>query len=130
MIVRSMPGGPAGIAVEDGQLSTSQTVKVEDLKNRQSAYLNTYESGRQWEFPLRPLDFNELAIVALVQVEGSKEILAVSRIDVEGLSTSSEETDAETEESSRSPESGSKDESDQSDAAADQSAGASGADSP
>ncbi|MDA0834089.1 MAG: hypothetical protein O2955_06895 [Planctomycetota bacterium] len=75
MVVRAMLGGAEGIAVTADKPDVQQSINVDELKTRLGNYLKAFEEGQDVEFSDKPLDLNNLQIVAFVQSDKTKEIL-------------------------------------------------------
>ena len=80
MIVRDMPTGPNGVAPKDGKLKYHGRVDMLEVRQKLIDYLSRFESGRQFNFPVKPLDFGSMHVIAMVQDDETKEILQASRI--------------------------------------------------
>ena len=102
MVVRAMPGGPAGILQKEGRLDFTESISLAQLKQDQIKYLETIEQEfmRRLEspfmdprqraqmprelLPIRPLDYRQLHFVAFVQDDITKQILQAAAIPVSG----------------------------------------------
>ncbi len=92
MVVRTMPGGAAGIKPVDGKLSYTGTVDLEALRTSLVKELKDLEKqlsseDGKFKFDSKPLDFAAFALVAFVQDEKTGEILQAGSIPAEGLKT-------------------------------------------
>ena len=67
MVVRKLIGGPEGISADNNRLAYSGTISLDKLKDRLRNYLNQYEAGEGYAFPLRPLELKHFHLVAFVQ---------------------------------------------------------------
>lgn len=84
-VVRSMFGKPEGWKVKelkDGKASVS--VKLDDLKKALAEYMETYNKERPFSSPDRPLKFEHLNVVVLVQDDETGEILNAAQFAVGG----------------------------------------------
>lgn len=86
MVVRSMFGKTDGWKVKDlkdGKASAS--VKLDDLKKSLSDYMATYhKETNKFSNPDRPLKFEHLKVIVLVQDDATGEILNAAQFDVAG----------------------------------------------
>ncbi|MFO0953751.1 MAG: hypothetical protein U0835_21865 [Isosphaeraceae bacterium] len=64
-VVRALPGGAEGKALENGKGKVEVTLKLSDLRKAQASYLA--DSGKAFPNPLPPVDLDDLAVVAFVQ---------------------------------------------------------------
>ncbi len=78
-VVRAMPGGAKGFALKDAMKQTA-TVDLGELRKNLNDYLDTVGA----RFPLRPMRFHDLHVVAYVQDDDSKEILQAIDVPVSG----------------------------------------------
>jgi hypothetical protein len=74
MVVRSMPGGPAGIDIKDGKLKYQTTIDLKVVKRQLDDYLRAFEEQQKTIFPKKPLELSHLHLVAFVQNEQTKEV--------------------------------------------------------
>jgi hypothetical protein len=89
-IVRAMPGGAAGLAIEDKAMTHTATVDVATVRAGQRAYLIGFKEKNA--FSLNPFlssffqvpELKELKVVALVQDDKTKQILQAVQLDVQG----------------------------------------------
>src|SRR5262249_35074166 len=74
-IVRAMPGGPAGFAV-DKALTKSVTIDISDLRTKLGNYLDNFAKN-EGPFPdaQRPMRLANLHVVAFVQNDDTREVL-------------------------------------------------------
>jgi hypothetical protein len=85
MVVRAMPGGADGIALTKKDGSYSASVNLGDLRQELTDYLYTYAATkRPFPQPERPMAFNNLKAIALVQDDATKDILQAVIVDVSG----------------------------------------------
>ncbi len=86
-LVRAMIGGSKGTAVKSGQLTVSTKLSLADLKVSLSEYLDQFEKNRGTEFPVKPLALAGLSVVAWVQNDDDREVLATVIVPVAGSET-------------------------------------------
>ncbi len=92
-VVRSMPGGSAGLTLEKATSKQTATVDLAELKKQLATYLE--EVNKKRPFPTippgingltvrdkRPLDLKNLKVVALVQDDKTGEILQAAEVDL------------------------------------------------
>jgi hypothetical protein len=81
-VVRAMPGGAAGFAVEK-ELKNSVTVDVAELRTKLSKYLDDF-AKKESEFPdtQRPLRLRDLHAVAFLQNDDTGEVLQAASVPV------------------------------------------------
>lgn len=84
MVVRSMPGGAAGLGPKEGKFSYSETIDLAEWKQKLVDYLKVIESGARQDFPAKPLALQPLQLVGFVQDDKTRLILQVARVSVEG----------------------------------------------
>ena len=83
MVVRYMPGGPEGIAIDEGRLSFESSLDLASIKQELVDYLDRFEKS-VGPFPVRPLDLKPLHLIAFVQDDASQEVLQAAAIPVSG----------------------------------------------
>ncbi len=83
-VVRGMPGGVEGFELKAENSQHAATVNLDELRQKQIKYLDTYSETRSFPYPDRPLDYHHLKVVGLVQNDTTKEILDVLQVDVGG----------------------------------------------
>lgn len=72
-VVRALPGGAKGFALDGKQ---SATVDLEDLRGLQNKYLDDLvQKGATFVNPQRPMRYRDLRVVAFVQNDATREIL-------------------------------------------------------
>lgn len=82
-VVRAMPGGPAGKALDDGEAKLDVTVKLSELQKSLEAFLDSSVEDRgSFANPVPPFAFKDLFIVAFVQDEGDKSVLHAVSVPV------------------------------------------------
>ncbi len=81
-VVRAMPGGADGVAVEKGQAKQKVTVDLGELRKQLGDYLD--KTGRAFRDGQRPLRFRDLRLVAFVQNDENQEVLHAIEVPVRG----------------------------------------------
>jgi RNA polymerase sigma factor (sigma-70 family) len=92
-VVRSMPGGPAGLMLKEAGSKQTATVDLAELKKQLAGHLEEVDKKRPlptnlpWMYgftarDVRPLDLKNLKLVALVQDDKTGEILQAAEVDV------------------------------------------------
>jgi hypothetical protein len=84
-VVRALPGGVEGKALEGTEGSLATTVQLADLRKTQEAYLEQYPTsprGRAFPHPLPPIDLDHLAVVAMVQDDADHSIWHAVQVPV------------------------------------------------
>jgi hypothetical protein len=80
-VVRAMPGGPAGVAIADADLTHRATVNIGELRESLAGYLADHEkqvsqeNNITFEFPAKPLDLNHLAVAAFLQNDETRDVV-------------------------------------------------------
>ena len=84
-VVRSMPGGAAGVAIKDKAMKHTATADVAEIRKSLTKYLDEF-AAKSGPFPNsnRPMDMTALKVIALVQNDKTKEIVQAVQIEVEG----------------------------------------------
>jgi hypothetical protein len=82
MVVRSLPGGAAGIAPRDGSFTFQQKVDLAALRKTLLSGLAKAELEEQKEFPAKPVDLQKLALVGWLQDAETGEILQTASFDI------------------------------------------------
>ncbi len=86
-VVRAMPGGAQGEVVKDKSLKHSAKLDLNQLRHKLNQYLDDYAANtRPFPSDARPLDFNHLKVIAIVQHDGTKEILQAAYLPIQGQS--------------------------------------------
>ncbi len=80
MLVRAMPGGPAGIGLNAGKLHYEGKVDVKSIKTQLDDYLRAFEEDKKTTFPIKPLSLAHLRLVAFVQNDQTKEVYQAAMI--------------------------------------------------
>lgn len=98
MVVRNMPGGPEGIAADQGRLKFTGTIPLASLRKDLVDYLDRYEQQFDLRFappelieqlsngvfPQKPLELKPLHFVAFVQDDATRDILQAAAVPVSG----------------------------------------------
>lgn len=74
-VVRGMPGGAEGAAFDGDVCTTEATVNLGELRESLNAYLDRYASERPFPKARPDIPLENLAVVALVQDDATKQIL-------------------------------------------------------
>ncbi|HUG93690.1 MAG TPA: hypothetical protein VML55_22855 [Planctomycetaceae bacterium] len=82
LIVRHMPGGPRGIAPQDGRLAFDGTLSLDEVRRTLLDELEQYEKLNKVRFPVKPVELQPLYLVAFVQDERTKEVLQAAGVPV------------------------------------------------
>lgn len=82
-VVRAMPGGAEGIALKDKNSQHTATVDLAALRKQLHSYLDDYAANKR-PFPTsdRPMNLDQLRVIALVQDDATHEILQATQVDV------------------------------------------------
>jgi hypothetical protein len=80
-VVRALPGGDEGFAVGEGGKHTA-SVNLGKLRKALDTYLTEFAAKRPFRDDERPMDLSWLRVVAFVQDDDSREILAARQVDV------------------------------------------------
>lgn len=81
-IVRAMPGGAAGVALEEKTSQHAVSIDLSELRQKLNKYLDETAKERPFSNPDRPLELKNLYVVALVQYDESGEILRAAQAEV------------------------------------------------
>jgi hypothetical protein len=81
-VVRAMPGGADGVPIKDGRHGT--TVDLGELRRTLDDYMTKFHISAEGPFldDEYPLRLKHLKVVALIQNDGSNEILQAAQVDV------------------------------------------------
>jgi len=82
-VVRSLPNGPEGKALEKKSGNQSASVSISDLTKSLEKYLAAFSKKRNYEFEDQPMDLKKLKVVAFIQDNDSKKILQAAQVDLE-----------------------------------------------
>ncbi|MFG0297727.1 MAG: hypothetical protein ACF8PG_17625 [Maioricimonas sp. JB045] len=96
MLVRSMPGGVAGIAPADGALKYSDAILLDDLRASLEEGVKQLEQRMARQFPSQPLALDHLRLIAFLQDDATRSILQAASV---ALSTDEADAAAESTES-------------------------------
>jgi hypothetical protein len=83
-VVRAMPGGVAGVAVNGKEIRHTAQADISDIRGGLDKYLTGYAEDRPFPQPGRPMEMKHLKVIALVQNEKTLEIVQATQIEVEG----------------------------------------------
>lgn len=93
MVVRKILTPPLGALPQDEQLAWSGTINLDKLKKDLNEFLSQDEKKYQYQFPERPLDLQELHLVAFVQDQQNRRIRQVQSIPVPSAADSADAGD-------------------------------------
>jgi hypothetical protein len=83
-VVRALPGGPAGVVVNDKEFHHKVAVDVADIRTGLDKYLTGYaEDVRPFPQPGRPMEMKHLKAIALLQNDKTGEIVQAVQIEIE-----------------------------------------------
>jgi Protein of unknown function (DUF1223) len=78
-VVRAMPGGAEGRALEGRKIQIAETVRLSKVRSTQNAYLkeypNTPKSRGSFAGPLPPVELKKLSVVAFAQDDSDRTVL-------------------------------------------------------
>jgi hypothetical protein len=82
-VVRAFPGGTAGVAIMKADTSVKAEVDLLELRKQLVGYLDTYAATTR-PFPqvARPLDLQQLCVIAFVQDDVTHEILQAVQVEL------------------------------------------------
>ena len=78
-----MPGGVAGIPLVAGKAEFSETLPIEVIRKDLEVYLDFYEQQNSVKLRAKPLELEDLHLIAMVQHDGRREILQARAVSVE-----------------------------------------------
>lgn len=82
-VVRAMPGGVDGMAIKEKSGSQTAEVDLTELRKKLKAYLEDFEKdGGEFSNPNKPLALKNLCVIAMLQDDGTKEILQAVQFEV------------------------------------------------
>ncbi len=82
-VVRAMPGGADGFAIKEKSASKTAEVDLAALRKSLKEYLENYEkTEREFANPDKPLAFKNLRVIAMLQDDGTKDILHAVQLEV------------------------------------------------
>jgi len=74
-VVRDLPGGPEGKALENGEGAAELTVNLAELRQKLETYLSDYQKKRAFPNPQPPIKLENLSVVAFVQDDDDHSVL-------------------------------------------------------
>jgi hypothetical protein len=78
-VVRAMPGGAEGRALEAGKIRIEETINLSKIRISQEAYLKAYpaapDSRGAFPGPLPPIELKKLRLAAFIQVDSDRSLL-------------------------------------------------------
>jgi hypothetical protein len=78
-VVRAMPGGAEGRALEEGKIRIEETIKLSDVLSTQQAYLKEYphspQSRGSFPDPLPPVELKKLRVAAFIQDDSDQMVM-------------------------------------------------------
>ena len=78
-VVRAMPGGSEGRALDGGKIQFDETIKLSDVRTSQAAYLKEYpaspKSRGSFANPLPPVELKKLHVAAFLQDDSDRQVL-------------------------------------------------------
>ncbi len=83
MIVRSMPGGPDGIASEMGKFTFEEEIDLAEVQKQTNDYLDAFERRSGSPFANRPSSLRKLTVVAFLQDDVTHEVLQTAIVPIE-----------------------------------------------
>jgi hypothetical protein len=83
-VVRAMPGGVQGIALEEKSSRHTVMVNLDELRQKLIEYLDEYAKEHPFSDSDRPLELKNLHVVALVQNDDSGAVLQARQMEVTG----------------------------------------------
>jgi hypothetical protein len=81
-VVRALPGGAAGFALDKKAMSHKTTINVSELRKNLALYTTAVASKASFPNPEIQLKLSDLRVIALVQDEDNKKILQAAQADV------------------------------------------------
>jgi len=82
-VVRAMPGGVEGKQLVAGQVQVELTIDLDEIRANQEAYLKAFAQSVGFPKPLPPIALKNLALVAFVQDDATKEVLHAVSVKIE-----------------------------------------------
>jgi hypothetical protein len=83
-VVRGFAGSPKGVLLIPGTETYEQTLNLKKLKLRLMDYMAETHKNDPFPDNARPLDMNQLKVIAMIQRDDTKEILNAVQVDVPG----------------------------------------------
>jgi hypothetical protein len=82
-VVRALPGGVEGVAMEKKEGTYKASVDVAEVRKKLDKYLTNF-AAKEAPFPVpgKPMDMKKLKIVAFVQNDDTKDVYQATQIDV------------------------------------------------
>jgi hypothetical protein len=84
-IVRAFPGGVEGAELAAGEGNIDLVLPMDDVRNEINAYVDQFSKNTGFPNPVPELKLEDLSVVALVQEDGSKNILHAVSVKVVGV---------------------------------------------
>lgn len=81
-VVRGFPGGVDGVALKEKSGKQNLTLSLAELRKTLSDYMADYAKNQGFLDEERPLELKNLKVVALIQDNGSKEVLQAAQVDL------------------------------------------------
>lgn len=81
-VVRSMPGGPEGVAVADGKGEVEVKVDLAQLREKLGSYVSDFAKEEPFPTPAPEIALKDLHVVAFVQDDADKSILGASSVQL------------------------------------------------
>lgn len=82
-VVRALPGGADGKALADGKASVEVKLNLADVKKELEAYLDEFAKNRSFPNPVPEIALKDLSIVAFIQDDADKSIVAAVAVPVQ-----------------------------------------------
>jgi hypothetical protein len=86
-VVRAMPGGAEGRALEGGKIRIEETIKLSKVRSTQEAYLRKYpdspESRGSFPDPLPPVELKKLRVAAFIQDDSDQSVLHATTVPID-----------------------------------------------
>jgi hypothetical protein len=90
-VVRAMPGGAEGVALEGGKGDAEFTVNLAETRSEIAKYLAEFEKQRPFPNALPPVKLENLSVVAFVQDDSTKEVLHAVIVPLGGAHAAAED---------------------------------------
>ena len=74
-VVRAMPGTVNGVSISESKISFSETLSIDELKDRLNNELDSWSDLNNASLTTRPLDLKNLQLVAFIQDDENRRIL-------------------------------------------------------
>lgn len=82
-VVRALPGGVEGKELVAGQAQLELTIDLDELRANQEEYLAEFAQARSFPKALPSIDLENLALVAFVQNDSTKQVLHAVSVEIE-----------------------------------------------